>query len=449
MTEQKRAVKKKKRKIRINYSKMVRAFAVVFIAVWLIISVLEPLFGASTGYNRDLIRPAGGADAEKLSLSASSAVMYSLDLDRTVYEKNPDERMAPYSITKLLTCYLALEKLPHEKVVTISKNAATVLENGTRIELKEGERISVLDLVYGAMLPSGNDAATALGEAVSGDINSFANLMNEQVEEWGCENTHFVNANGWRNEDHYTTAHDMAIIASRCLSNETLKKVSATKRYKIPATNMSAERDLRNALLYTLKNVKTLTGGKTGSWVMPDGYTVAFEFEDRGLDAVVVLLGDTKKGRPEDAALLTKSSHDIVPGFMVTKKGDKVCEVWVKHGEKTRIPVYAKKLCYTYPENGSESGVRVVTDLNKTEAPVKKGDRVGIFKIYANGEEADRGYLYASEDVDKGWLPSYLYISNRTTLYLILFIITSVFLVELLKRRQLQKEAAQKHRRRQ
>ena len=166
----------------------------------------------------------GDPDAKAPSISADAAVIYSLDLDRVVYGDNEDKVLDPYSITKVLTCYLALENLDPEKVVTVSADATQEYVNGTSILLKEGEKIRVIDLIYGAMMESGNDAAYALGEAVAGSEKKFAALMNETVESWGCTNTHFVNANGWKNKDHYTTARELAIIARNCFAREDLLK---------------------------------------------------------------------------------------------------------------------------------------------------------------------------------------------------------------------------------
>lgn len=221
-----------------------------------------------------LIAPVGDPNAEPPKLSAKGAVLYSLDLDRVVYAKNGDKKLEPYSTTKLLTCLLALEKLDPDKVVTISEAGARVYEGGTTIWLKEGEKIKVIDLIYGAMLESGNDAAYALGEAVSGSEKAFADLMNEKVAEWGLKDTHFVNPNGWKDKDQYTTAHDMAIITVKCLENEQLRDITITKKYTIPETNLTEARELTNFFLSVTGKIDALTGGKTGTWSDEDRKSV-------------------------------------------------------------------------------------------------------------------------------------------------------------------------------
>ena len=429
-----RARRRKRRRIRIDYRKAVRALALLVLVVWVIISVLSPAFGVGTSFDRALIRESGDPSAAAPKIKASCAAMYSLDLDQMVYEKNADMKMPPYSVTKLLTCYLALENLDQDQIVTVSKKAAEVLWDGTSIELKEGEEISVKDLIYGAMMASGNDAATALGEAVSGDVSKFSKLMNKTASEWGCENTHFVNANGWDNEKHYTTARDMAIIARNCLSNDTLRAVSVTKKYTIPATNMSEERVLSNALLYTEKKLKVLTGGKTGSW-SEDECALAMEFSDKGLSAVIILLGDTKKGRVSDPKKLIPYAYEVTPGFKVTDSDEAVCDAWVKHGAETRVPLSVKGLRYAYPKNMKASGVKIETEVEKLTAPVKKGDKAGKYYIYANDELVGKGNLYASKDVETGWFTSNLYIPNNNALIMFLILALVITLSVLIRKR--------------
>ena len=137
--------------------------------------------GTGEGYDRDLIRECGNPDAEAPKLTAGSAAMYSLDLDKFVYEKNADKKLPPYSITKILTVYLALENLDPDQVLKASKNSVRELKDGMEMELEEGEKLKVIDLCYAAMMMSANDAAIVLGEGVSGSEKAFVKLMNETV----------------------------------------------------------------------------------------------------------------------------------------------------------------------------------------------------------------------------------------------------------------------------
>lgn len=370
---------------------------------------------AGTTYELTEITPIGDENAEAPAIKAKAAAIYSLDLDKFVYCKNEDEQIDPYSITKILTCYLALENLDLDEVVTVSADAARGYENGTSIFLKEGEKMSVEDLIYGTLLESGNDAAYALGEAVSGSEADFADLMNKTVSEWGCENTHFVNANGWKNKNHYTTARDMAIITKNCFARTDLLKMSNTLKHTVAATNMTEERELKNFFRYTIPKIKGVKGGKTGTWD-EDDCSITLQFKKAGLKAIVVLLGETKEKRPVDARKLVNFSVDVTPGFLVSDEGDPVVNAKVRHGEFTKTTLAVSGRTTAYPASNSERDIKVETEIEQLEAPITKGDIVGTYTVYVDDNKIAEHDLVAMDDIATGWLPSYLYISNQQTL---------------------------------
>ena len=432
-----------KKKVRINYRKAARALALLVLALTIALSYLPVALGKGMSFDRSIIRPCGEIGSKVPGIRAQSAIMYSTDLDMPVYEKNADQRMEPYSITKILTCYLALENLDPDMMVTASQNACRELEDGMELELVPGEKTRAMDLIYAAMMMSANDGAIALGEAVSGSESEFVELMNKTIKKWGCENTHFVNTNGWQDKDHYTTARDMAVITKRCFENEKLREIALTKRYTMPATNMGAELEMENALLKATDNLEGLTFGKTGSW-SESQCSVTLGFKESGLSAIIVLLGDTAKGRAEDPRVLIKAAHDLTPGFIVTDSNSNVCNTWVRHGVKSKVSLDVKGLRYAYPKNQKASGVKVKTEMDILEAPVKKGEKVGKFYIYANKNEVGEGYLYAGEDVEEGWLPSYLYVTNRTTIFAGILIVLILLLGFILDKRSRMRRKAKK-----
>ena len=405
-----------KKKVRINYRKAARALALLILVITIVLSYLPVALGKGMSYDRRLIKTCGEIDSRAPGIRAQSAIMYSTDLDMPVYEKNADKKMEPYSITKILTCYLALENLDPDMVLTASKNACRVLEDGMELELEPGEKSRALDLIYAAMMMSANDATIVLGEGVSGSESEFVELMNKTINSWGCKDTHFVNTNGWQHKDHYTTARDMATITKHCFENEKLREIALTKKYTMPATNMSGKLKMENALLKATDNLEGLTFGKTGSW-SESQCSITLGFKESGLSAIIVLLGDTAKGRMEDPRILIKAAHDLTPGFIVTDSDKNVCNTWVRHGARSKVSLDTKGLRYAYPKNQRTSGIKVKTEIDILEAPVKKGEKVGKFYIYANKEEVGEGYLYAGEDIETGWLPSYLYVTNRTTVF--------------------------------
>ena len=403
-----------------------RMLLLVLIGIIAIIAALSGGKGIKAAFNYDVLQEAGDPNAEVEELDADGAAIYCTDLDEIIFSKNGDKKIDPYSITKILTCYLALENLDEDKVITVSKKAATPLEDGTTIYLKEGEKISVKDLLYGAMLESGNDAATALGEAVSGSEKKFAKLMNEQAKEWGCEDTNFVNANGWKDDDHYTTANDMAVITAKSFENDRLREISATEEYTIPETNKTEERHI-SSHTFRGKKIKYTTCGKTGGWTSKD-CSMAMCFEKKGLKGAAVALRTPLRSRKRDIAKMIRLSQKKAPGYLL-EKGTTVCEAPIRGGAVNKTSLYVADKVYLYPKNHDIKGIKVEIDTKGLEAPVAKDAEVGTYTIFVDDKEIKSGKLFAAEDVKKGWLPSKLYISNKTTALLMMVLFLSVLLV--------------------
>jgi D-alanyl-D-alanine carboxypeptidase (penicillin-binding protein 5/6) len=139
-------------------------------------------------------------------------------------------------------------------------------------------------------------------------------------------------------------------------------------------------------------------------------------FTQAGLDAVAVVLGDTEDGRPEDIRKLMAFSHEVTPGFIVPAYTGSVENVMVRHGEKTKTVLATDAVTYAYPASNDAGDIRTVAEHGIIEAPVKKGQEVGKFLVYADDELIGEHKLLATEDIDTGWLPSYIYISNEATL---------------------------------
>lgn len=418
-------VKKKKRKS--NRYKRIRAL-LFLIMMSVILTVLFPGHTVS-GFKRSSMKEVGDPDAKAPKLQAEGAELYCVNMEQPVYQKNADKKIDPYSITKILTCYLALENLKMDQMVTVSEYAATPLEDGTTIWLKEGEEISVKDLLYGAMLESGNDAATALAEAVSGSEKKFAKLMNRQAEEWGCKNTHFVNANGWKNEDHYTTAHDFAVITAKCFENKTLRKIAMTEEYTASATNMTEARFFESHTL-SGKKIDYLVGGKTGGWTSKD-MSLAVRFKKDNLEGVAVVLRTPK--RKNDVNKLIAASQDLTPGYMVTEEGAEICEARVKGGKVTNTVLCAAETIIAYPKDHKRSEIKVELNRDNLKAPLKKGSEAGTYTVYADGRKVQTGRLLAGENVEKGLFLSNLYVSDRMTILLASVVVLWFVLLSVLK----------------
>lgn len=169
---------------------------------------------------------------------AESAIVMEASTGTILYSKNMDDRHYPASITKVMTALLTLENAKLDEEVTFSHYAVYSIEYGSSsIARDEGEILTVEECLYGLLLESGNDCANALAEHVGGSVEGFAEMMNQKAAELGCTNTHFVNPHGLHDENHYTSAHDMALITQAAIRNEKFRQISGTARYTLRATN--------------------------------------------------------------------------------------------------------------------------------------------------------------------------------------------------------------------
>ena len=182
------------------------------------------------------------ASVEAPSVSAEGAVLINSDSGRILYEKNPDEKLYPASTTKIMTALVALEMLEElglgiDSKVIVPVEAAGI--EGSSLYLKAGEKLSLEELLYGLMLQSGNDSAEAIAVCVGGTKEIFVEKMNRRAEELGCRGTHFVNPSGLFDEEHYTTAQDLAIIAAEAMKRDDFRKIVGTRRWSSEETDRS------------------------------------------------------------------------------------------------------------------------------------------------------------------------------------------------------------------
>jgi serine-type D-Ala-D-Ala carboxypeptidase (penicillin-binding protein 5/6) len=179
------------------------------------------------------------------TVTAEAAFVYDPGLNLTYYAKNADMELPQASCTKIMTAILAVERGNLTQMVTIGKDAqALVRPDSSYMGVTAGEKLTLLDLLYGLMLPSGNDAAVAIADAIGGNVPAFVALMNQRAAQLGLTRTHFMNPDGLGEPNHYTTAHDLAVLAAAAMQVPILVKIASTKEYKIPKTSTHKEYDL-------------------------------------------------------------------------------------------------------------------------------------------------------------------------------------------------------------
>ncbi|MGN0351483.1 MAG: D-alanyl-D-alanine carboxypeptidase family protein [Roseburia sp.] len=231
------------------------------------------------------------------SIETPSAIVMEVSTGTVLYEKNAEEQLYPASITKILTTLVAIENSSMDEIVTFSEEAVYLNEGDTsHIWRDVGEQMTMEQCLYAIMLESANECAWAVAEHVAGDVPTFVDMMNEKAKELGCTNTHFNNPNGLPDEEHWTCAKDMAIIARAAYENETFRIITGTARYTIPVTNKHAEPTYlqnHNEMLYPRKTTEYVyeycTGGKTG-YTIASGSTLVTYAEKDGMALVCVVM---------------------------------------------------------------------------------------------------------------------------------------------------------------
>lgn len=246
-------------------------------------------------------------------LYALSAVLMTQDKGEVIFEKDPDTIRYPASMTKILTVWLGITYVDDlYQTVVVSDTAVAVPEDSSTMYLKSGEEIRFIDVLYGTMLLSANDGANVIAETVSGDISRFVRLMNDTALAFGCYNTHFVNAHGYHDDDHYSTARDIAIIAREAMKNDTFREIAGTVSYQIPRSNMQRARTITTKSEYMLTGSEEkpnkyyyeyATGLKTGSH-SHSGYCFAGSASKNGVDLISVVMFTGKRARWADTIKL-------------------------------------------------------------------------------------------------------------------------------------------------
>lgn len=229
-------------------------------------------------------------------LTGQSAIVVEAGSGNVLFEKNADDMRYPASTTKILTVLLGIMMGDEDQMVTVSETATMVPEDSSKVPLVAGEQLSLHDLLRMTMVSSGNDGAVAIAEAISGSEQNFVALMNDAARSFGATHTHFTNSHGYHDENHYSTARDMALIARVAMQNPVFREIAALTTYTLPRSDWSAPRKktVRNAPMMVLGDDNKfyypyLTGMKTG-YHSEAGYCFVGSADKDGVELVSVVL---------------------------------------------------------------------------------------------------------------------------------------------------------------
>ena len=401
--------------------------------------------------------PAVDADGKPILPTGVTGILVERKTGYVLFEKDSRKRMYPASTTKVMTALLALEAveqgvLTMETPFTVTEDILEGLDpDGTNIALKPGETLTLLQLLHGLMIASGNDAAVAIATLVSGSEIAFVDRMNQRAAELELTDTHFVNPHGLHDENHYTTAADMAEIARTAMGLASFRNIVDIAHIKIPPTNMTEEEryyintnGLISAMRYRDYYYPKSTGIKTG-YTSEAGNCLVASATDKGMELVSVLFGADGVDHSHKGSILMLdygfSSHTTISPV---GENQIMGEIKVRQArQRDSVTLSSLERVSVVAPNGTvPEDLEVKLHLPESlKAPIAKGEQVGTFSIYLEGQELGGGILCADTEVKRSffwpalalfeWLWSFLLI--RVLCYFVL-IVFGLFVVVFLLR---------------
>ncbi len=335
-----------------------------------------------------------GKNVSAAAYTVDSEIVLEVSSGRILFEKDADEKMYPASTTKVLTAICVIENADMEDVVAIDKNAVGI--EGSSIYLREGEKLTVKELLYGLMLRSGNDAATALALHVGKTIEDFASLMNETAKKAGAVDSNFVNPHGLPDDEHYVTAKDLARITAYALKNETFKEIVSTKKIEISNGDMPYKRLLvnKNKMLFECEGA---TGVKTG-YTKKAGRCLVSSCERGGMELVSVVLNcpsmfETAKAHFNkyfsEYKLYKMFESDFIVGFLPAE------------GKSEKYGVYIKNDIYLPLTESEFQSVEVRYEIPEIlPSGTEKDEEIGEMKFFAGNNLLFSEKIYTINKID-------------------------------------------------
>jgi len=346
--------------------------------------------------------PAHAGDAQIApppSLAVKAYLLKDFNSGNVIATQNADMRIEPASLTKIMTAYLSFKAIKNghlqlTQTLPVSEIAWKV--EGSKMFIEPNKPVTVDELLHGMIIQSGNDASIALAEGIASTEALFASMMNKEAERLGMKNTHYMNATGLPDPQHYTTAGDLAILATALIRDfpDEYKRLYSVKEYRY--NNITQPN--RNRLLWLDPNVDGMKTGHTES----AGYCLISSAKRDNVRRISVVLG-----APTDAARATESQKLLNYGFqffdstLVYKQGQSVTQLKVWKGSENQVAsTVANDLYLTLPKGEYASVKAVIASTQPLVAPIKKGQVIGNVKFTLNGKVIDQRPLVAAKAVD-------------------------------------------------
>ena len=330
-------------------------------------------------------------NSEEPVLNSRAAIVIDRNSKTILFGKNENEKRKMASTTKIMTAILVIEHSDLSQLVSVSSKAAGT--GGSRLGLHTDDKISIENLLYGLLLCSGNDAAVALAETIAGDLPNFAQLMNSKASELGLVSTHFITPHGLDNDEHYTTAYELALIADYALQNDTFRKIVGSQSHTIVINNYPKNISNTNELLGYLEGVY---GVKTG-FTNGANRCLVTSVKRGNIDIICVVLGaDTKKDRTKDSISLINYIYNNFESINIKEKILSEFNNWklcnnasfnVEKGISNNLNIVLEDLNFEYlPIKRSEFDnccIYIYCD-NNFQAPLQKDSIIGYLTVSIN-----------------------------------------------------------------
>lgn len=342
-------------------------------------------------------------EVKGLDVEAKSAILMEAYSGNILYEKNPHEKFAPASVTKIMTMLLTMEavdsgKIKLEDKVTCSENAKKM--GGSTMLLDNGEIRTVEELLKGVGIASGNDAAVALAEYLGGSEDAFVDMMNQRCKDLGMKNTTFKNCTGLPSDGHMSTAYDISIMSRELLKHETILKYTGTYMETISEGRKSPIELVNHNKLVRFFN--GCDGLKTG-YTSEAKYCISATATRDGVRMLSVIMGaPTYKIRNRDASMLLNHGFSKFYSKKLANKGEEVEKIVLdKSGEKFFLAKAKEDVSITL-EKGKEEKIEKKIELDTSKKSFKSGEVIGICKFYVGDKEVGKVEICCDRDVKKG-----------------------------------------------
>ena len=340
--------------------------------------------------------------AEELDLTAKSSILIEASTGEILSEKNSDEKLAPASMTKIMTMLLIMESLEKneyslEDKVNISTNAASM--GGSQVFLEAGSELKVKELLKAIAIASANDAAVAMAEYTAGSTESFVNLMNEKATSLGCTNTTFKNVHGLDTEGHLTTAKDMAIMARELLKHEEILNYSSIYEEFLNKPDGSSTWMVNTNKL--IKSYNGLDGLKTG-FTKNAGYCLTATAKRNNMRLISVVMNEpTTEKRSSDTIKLLNYGFANYKIKVVMPKDQDLGSIEIKNGKKETVGIKLTEDATNLESISDNKKYGFNINVDKIKAPIKVGDIIGKLEITIDGSVKKEIPITVKEDVKK------------------------------------------------